>query len=968
MSCSHPRPVAVVEPSVADVPTSSRTFQPALLAEPIPGDPLRVTIDRLANGLTVYISPDHSQPRVEAWVVIRAGGRHDPGTSTGLAHYLEHMMFKGTDRLGTINFEAEQTSIAAVRDLYKQLSQAPSERRSGILREIDRQTQAMAAYAIPNEFDRLYAGLGILDLNAYTSQEETAYSADVPASRLDTWAQVEGQRFVHPVFRLFLPELEAVYEEKNISLDDPDERVYDAMMAGLFPAHPYGTQTIIGHAKHLKTPAYGDMEAFFHRYYVPNNAAIMLAGDVDRTQIIPVLEQAFRAWQPKPLASEVTASLRGPDGRRETSLVAEGEQSVTLAWRTVPVGHPDELALVALDRLVDHRSRGLLHDKLLLPQRLPDASSSSELLCEGGYWSLQGIARDGQTLAEVEELLLEVVRDLQQGTFSAADLDAVLLHAQIDHKLALESRASRVAHMTAAYATGQEWSDYHNRLARFAELTPADIQRVAQRYLGQDVVVVLRREGVHRPPVLPKPKITAVAIDPSRESAFAQAIKSTPHTPKAPQLVTLGREVHKRPNTESLLLATRNRQSDLFSLTYQFEHGLVSDPLMCHALDLLERSGAGDDGPVSLQKQLHALGSSIKTECGVQEMRIIVNGIDHNLEPTLDLLRRWLQHPKFDDATLQALVANTLSQRRDEQAAPESVARALAAYAQLGDFNYYRLQASDEQLRTASGQQLRALIAGIAHLPHTKLYFGPRDLGALALELGERSQTDTPTQVRRYRNVTRPTLFFVDKPMAQATIEVLLPAGPLTIDEEPQALALQHLLGNDSSGVVFQELRESRGLAYSAYASFELPRRPGDEAALYAHVGTQAEKTITALQLVLEILKAPPLPSRFDNTRTSLLEEYLTAATSPRDIPYWFHRWQMRGYDGDPRAIQMSAIETLTLAELQTFAKKIVDTPPIISILGDRKRIDFDGLRRALPNLEIVELKPAQLFRYADRK
>jgi len=931
-----------------------------------------VTIDRLGNGLTVYISREPSQPRVEAWVVIRAGGRNDPASSTGLAHYLEHMMFKATNKLGTLDYSAEQPHIDAVAELYKQLATANTTKaRRPTLAQIDRHTQAMAAYAIPNEFDQLYAGLGILDLNAYTSQEETAYSADVPSSRLATWAEVEGNRFQHPVFRLFLPELEAVYEEKNMALDDPDERVYDHMLAALFPEHPYGTQPIIGHAKHLKTPAYGDMEDFFRTHYIPNNAAIMLAGDVSRTEVIPILERAFAGWQPQPHPPAPVLPLTGPRGKVEATVIAEGEQSVTLAWRTVPVGHPDELALVALDRLVDHRSRGLLHDALLLSQKLPDASSMSELLREGGYWSLSGVAREGQPLDHVEALLRGVVDDLKAGKFSDEDLAAVTLHAQIDHQLALESRASRVAHMTSAYATGQQWRDYVHRLDLLAVVTRDDVQAVARRYLGGDHVVVFRRDGIHKPPVLPKPHITPVAIDPARESAYARSIRARAHQPPTPRWLTIGTQVHAGRNLAGPIYATRNTHSDLFQLVYQFDTGLRVQPLLCHALDLLELSGAGSGTAVSLQKQLHSLGTSIKTECGAQEMRITVTGIDAHLERSVKLLRAWLRAPVFNQKTLEDLLANTLSQRRDEQASPEAVAHALAAFAQYGDVNYYRLQPSDALLQQTQGDTLLRILGEIPHLPHTTLYYGTHERSSLTqlTDLGSTYRQPARSFTRHYRRIDGPTLFFVDKPMAQAMIEVLLPAGPLSTEDEPLAIALQHLMGNDSSGVVFQELRESRGLAYSAYASFELPRRPDDEASLYAHVGTQAEKAVSALGLLLGLLRTPPIDtSRFTSTQHSLIEEYLTSAIVPRDMPYWIHRWRKRGHMGDPRPQELAAISGLEIAQLQVFGEKIARAHPIISLFGDRKRIDFDALRTAIPGVKIIELQAADLFGYAGSK
>src|SRR5690606_21242831 len=242
---------------------------------------MAVTVHRLANGMTVYVSENHEKPQVSAWIGVRAGGRMDPPTSTGLAHYLEHMLFKGSDEFGTLDAAREAEHVEQVRVLYRQLRDARDEAsRRAILTKIDAQTQAMAAYAIPNELDRMYSTLGVTGVNAFTSFESTVYIANVPSNRLAAWSRVEAERFADPVFRLFLPELEAVYEEKNLSLDSPEDRVTVAGLAALFPRHPYGTQTVIGEVEHLKSPAFDDMVRFFADWYAPNNMAIALAGDV----------------------------------------------------------------------------------------------------------------------------------------------------------------------------------------------------------------------------------------------------------------------------------------------------------------------------------------------------------------------------------------------------------------------------------------------------------------------------------------------------------------------------------------------------------------------------------------------------------------------------------------------------------------------------------------------------------------
>jgi predicted Zn-dependent peptidase len=404
LSACHP-PIETIAPDeVANEPASTEPTLAQILAAsdlppivpvPLDGDAMGVTVHRLDNGLTVYISTDRQKPRLDAWIAVRTGSRNDPASSTGLAHYLEHMLFKGTDEYGTLDLAAERAHIEAIERLYAELRDADEARRVAIFAEIDQHTQATASYAIPNEFDRMYAKLGIEGVNAFTSDEITAYIADVPANRFEAWAQVEGERFADPVFRLFYPELEAVYEEKNLSIDSPSDRVWETLLLALFPTHPYGTQPTIGVTEHLKSPAYADMVEYFGDWYVPNNMAVVLAGDIDAERALPVLEATLGRWQPRMLEAPAAASLEPIRGRVVREVVAEAEQTVTMAWRTVPIRHEDEPALEVLDWLTDNSRSGLLNVELELTQQVQDAGSWVTSLNEAGYFGLRATLQQG---------------------------------------------------------------------------------------------------------------------------------------------------------------------------------------------------------------------------------------------------------------------------------------------------------------------------------------------------------------------------------------------------------------------------------------------------------------------------------------------------------------------------------------------------------------------------------------------
>ncbi len=212
----------------------AKELAPKTYAKPLDNDPLKVTIHRLENGLTVYLSENHQTPRIAAQIVVRAGGRHDPRNSTGMAHYLEHMLFKGTTSLGTLDWNAEKQHLQKIRDLYEKLFDTKDEvERKKIFGEIDEANKLAAKYGIPNELDKLFKTFGFSGINAYTSTERTVYTVDIPKNRVEAWAAIESERFLNPVFRLFQTELETVYEEKNRAMDNPQRVMYEAYSQAL---------------------------------------------------------------------------------------------------------------------------------------------------------------------------------------------------------------------------------------------------------------------------------------------------------------------------------------------------------------------------------------------------------------------------------------------------------------------------------------------------------------------------------------------------------------------------------------------------------------------------------------------------------------------------------------------------------------------------------------------------------------
>ncbi|MCR4294387.1 MAG: insulinase family protein, partial [Elusimicrobia bacterium] len=317
---------AAAKPKIPAVPAPTA---PLALEIPRADDAMGVTIHRLPNGLTVYLSPNKGEPRVAAHIAVRAGSKNDPSDSTGMAHYLEHMLFKGTGRLGTLDYEKERPHLERIRALYEELFKTKDDAgRAKIYKAIDVANIAASSSAVPNEFDRFYRSIGAEGLNAYTSDEQTVYVVSIPANRLEPWAAVEAERFKNPVFRLFQTEIETVYEEKNRSLDNAERILGDEIENRLYKKHPYGQQPTLGSIEHLKNPSLAKMYAFYERWYSPNNMAIALSGDFDRAKTLELIKKHFSSWTPRPLPELPKWELPRPKGAETYEVKYEAEQKV----------------------------------------------------------------------------------------------------------------------------------------------------------------------------------------------------------------------------------------------------------------------------------------------------------------------------------------------------------------------------------------------------------------------------------------------------------------------------------------------------------------------------------------------------------------------------------------------------------------------------------------------------------------
>jgi predicted Zn-dependent peptidase len=417
-------------------------------------DPLDAQIFQLDNGLKVYLTENHEAPRFYAEIAVRAGSKHDPADATGLAHYLEHLLFKGNQHLGTLDYTAEKPYLDRIVELYEQhFNAGDAESRAQIYAEINSVAQQAAEFAVPNEIDKIYNAMGGTGLNAHTSNEETVYKVSLPSNRLQQWAEIESDRFVNPVFRIFHTELETVYEEKNRSLDNRGFIIYTALNEMLYKIHPYGQQPTIGTVEHLKNPSLVYIRDFFDRYYVPNNMAIFISGDIDIDETIALISDKFSRWESKPVP-EVGPWQEAPlAGAERRTVQYPGEEQVQIAYRTAGNGSEDKEALILLDMILDNRTAGLINLNLNQQQLVAGAGSSPQFLNDSGAQTLYGVPKQDQTLEQVERLLLDQLDLIKAGEFEDWIIPAIINDFKKGQKASQEFNTARVSMMRQELAT-----------------------------------------------------------------------------------------------------------------------------------------------------------------------------------------------------------------------------------------------------------------------------------------------------------------------------------------------------------------------------------------------------------------------------------------------------------------------------------------------------------------------------------
>lgn len=923
----------------------------------VTNDPLGARYYTLANGLTVITSVNKREPRLQTIIATKAGSKTDPANHTGLAHYLEHMLFKGTDKYGSANWAKEKPLLDQIDQLYEKYNgSTDAAARKKIYHEIDSVSGLAAKYAIANEYDKMMSAIGAKGTNAFTWFEETAYINDIPANRLEQWLKVEQERFRNPVFRIFHTELEAVYEEKNISLDSDDEKVIDGVLAALFKKHNYGQQTTIGTIEHLKNPSLKEIRKYYETYYVPNNMCVILCGDFNPDEAIKKVDAAFSYMKAKPVPEYTYVPEDEIKKPVELSVYGKEAEYVTFAYRFPGASDAGTDLLETLADLLSNGKAGLL-DGLVTRREVLSAGADVFILKDYSVLYFSGNPKEGQTLEQVKDLILAQVEKLKKGEFDENLMKAIVNNRKLDEIRNAEKNGGRAFSLLDAFVVDRDRVDVLKGVEAAGKFSKKQITDYAQKHLSAAPVIMYKRLGEDPDTAkVEKPAITPVEMNGDKESPFVkEVIAFKPADIKVP-FPDFKKEISRGKVGHNELLCVKNTQNELFRFYLVAPVGFKYNAALRVLGYYFGYAGTRHLNAEAYDKELYKLASSVTFSVYEEETYIGVSGLNENFAASYRLLMEKLNDLQTNETILSSVKELIIKERADQKMNPDAILSNLFSYGLYAGKNPSNDVLNNEQLQMMRADELKKLMQVLMNSAYRILYYGPTPYAEVeSLIAGSRpvalAPTPEPAPVKmedyELRTAGREQVFLVNYPKVQIDI-LWLNNGT---EFKPELLPVQALyneyFGGGMSSVVFQEIRESKALAYSTFSTYSTPAYKRFPFRFYAYIGCQADKMGDAIKAMTTLLKTmPKSDGKLMAAKAALRNTMNTSVITGSDILFEYLRSEKLGLEVPVNQYVSERLDALTMADVVNFQTKYISaTPHTLILFGDFDKLDINFIK-----------------------
>lgn len=934
----------------------SHTDQAGFTYESVANDPTGLRLYTLDNGLKVYLGKNEEEPKIQTLIAVRAGSTYDPADNTGLAHYLEHMVFKGTDEIGTTDYAAEKVFLDSISNLYEaHKNTTDPEKKKEIYKMIDQTSLAASKISIANEYDKMVNSLGAEGTNAFTSNEQTVYVNTIPTNEMEKWLAVESERFSKLVLRLFHTELEAVYEEFNRGQDSDGRKQYMAVLEGLFPTHPYGTQSTIGVSEHLKNPSMVAIHNYFNTYYVPNNMAVIMVGDLDFEHTIKKVNESFGSYKSKDVTHPTFADLPALTAPVKKVVKGPTSESIYVAFRTPGKGSKEEVITTLVDYLLANSQAGLIDLNLNQKQLVQNASSFTNFDNDYGFHLLYGTPKAGQTLDEVRDLLLAQIDKIKKGEFEEWLLDAVIKDLKLSQIRQYESASSTAYGYLDAFIGFQNWNDRLGMMDEMEKITKQDIINHAVKTYNNNYVEVHKVQATDESIVkVENPGITPVELNRDQESAFLTRFNKMASPELKPQFVDYKEAIKSTSSDNGLDISyINNPNNDIFNLNIIFDMGQDHDRKVALAAGYLDYLGTDTYTPEQLKQEFYKKGISYYVSSANDKTYVGISGLKENLDGGLELLEHLWTNAVANQDTYNKYVDQILKGREDGKAEKGNIFwNGLMSYGKYGDKSRLRNIYSAEELKAVNPEDLVNTIKELRKYKHRMFYYG-KDVDAAVASINKNHTVgndlaDYPAMVTYEELETGGNVYYVDYDMVQSEI-TLVSKGDLFDKDKMAATSLFNTyFGSGLSSIVFQEIRESKSLAYSAFSSYSNASEVGKSDYVTAYVGTQANKLPQAVDAMMELMtNMPEAEEQFNQAKEATLKKIASDRVTKSNIFWTYEGLKKRGIDNDNREEMYNTIKNMSMDDLKGFFNDNIKGGNYnVIVIGNKKDMNFNALAK----------------------
>ena len=929
--------------------------------ETVKGDPTGTRIYTLDNGLKVYTIVNKDKPRIDAQVAVKVGSKNDPRETTGLAHYFEHLMFKGTEQFGTRNYELEKPmldEIEALFEVYRQ-TEDPAERKA-IYHKIDSISYEASKISIPNEYDKLMAAIGASGTNAYTSYDVTCYVENIPSNQIEAWAEIQADRFQNCVLRGFHTELETIYEEFNMYNAQDQTKEFNAMFEGLFKNHPYNTD-VIGLPSHLKNPSITNVKKYHDEWYVPNNMAVVLSGDFDPAKAVKIVDRYFGGMKPNEKLKKMEFAPEEPLTAPVVKEVVGNESpSMMLAWRFPGANAPENVVLKALSNVLQNGKAGLIDLDVNQQQKTLGMYSGVEDLADYSVFLMMAEPKPGQTLDETRDIALAEIEKIKAGDFDESVLEATINNLKLDCMRQYESAGYMARAAVNSFINDVPWSEVIGEVDKLAAITKEDIVKFANENFSDNYVYVKKLQGTPEDDgsKIDKPAITPIFTNRDTASVFLRDMqaKAAAVKPIEPVFVDYSKDMSKLEAKNGIeLLYKKNVTNEIFELDYMLETGSYADRELPFACDYMQYLGTSKMSPEEVQKYLYGLACDFSVSCSGERTYVSINGLSENMEEVMKFMEDFVADVQPNPEALEMLKANSIQERANAKADQRSNSARLRNYALYGPKNPSTAILSNEELLALTDEQLIAKVRNIFNSEHSILYYGPMaeaEVVAKVNEIHNCPETMQPVvkgNPFQFKVTEENTVLIAPYDANQSILYSISSKGEkFDAAKTPVITMYNEYFGGGMNSIVFQEMREARGLAYSAAALYQQPSDLDHTECFLDFIQTQNDKLVDALGAFDEIINDMPVSQNaFDIAKESIISNLRTQRTVKASVLWSYLNARKLGLDYDLNKDVYEKVAGFTLEDVVKFQQENVkDRKYTICILGRESDFDMAGLSK----------------------